>query len=179
MNFLVRPKAGVAPYGLLPALRREMKAIGPDLPFYDIATMEERLTKQAAKARFQLVLVSLFTVMALILASVGIYGVVAFSVAQRTREVAIRMSIGADRASILRMVVGRGALLAGIGLGVGLALIFVVSRSLAGILTATSATDPWILGGTTVLLFLVTLAANYFPARRAAKLDPVLGLRTD
>lgn len=179
MSFLVRPKPGVAPHSLVPALRREMKEIAPDLPMYDVATMEERLSRQTNKARFQILLISLFTVVALVMAAVGIYGVVAFGVAQRTREIAIRMSLGADRGSILRMVVGRGAVLAGIGLALGMAGVLVLHRQLAGLLGQTSATDPLILGGTTLVLFLVTLAANYVPARRAAKLEPLTGLRTD
>jgi len=125
------------------------------------------------------ILVSLFTLMALVLASVGIYGVVAYSTAQRTREIAIRMSLGADRGSVLRMVLGRGAALAGLGLALGLAAIFLVSGRLVSLLYGVSATDPLVLGGTAFVLFAVTLAANYFPARRAAKLEPLTGLRTE
>jgi len=179
MNFLVRPKTGIAPNSLAAALRREMKLIASDLPVYDVLTLEGRLSEQTAKARFQIVLVSLFTLMALILASVGIYGVVAYGTAQRAREIAIRMSLGADRARVLRMVVGRGALLAVLGLALGLAGVFLVSRRLVTLLYGVSATDPLILGGAALVLFLVTLAANYFPARRAAKLEPVMGLRAD
>jgi predicted permease len=179
VGFLVRPAEGVAPQGLINALRQEMKAIAPDLPMYDVATLEERLVQQTDKSRFQILLISLFTVVALVMAAVGIYGVVAFSVAQRTREIAIRMSLGADRGRILRMVVGRGALLAGIGLALGLTAILLLSRQLVSLLHETSATDPLVLGGTTLVLFLVTLAANYFPARRAARLEPLTGLRTD
>ena len=179
MNFLVRPRADSAPRGLEEALRREMRAIAPDLPVYDVATLEQRLSGQTAKARFQVVLVSLFTLMALVLASVGIYGVVAYSTAQRAREIAIRMSLGADRGRVLRMVVGRGAALAAIGLALGLGAVLLVSRSLASLLYGASATDPLVLGGAALVLFLVTLAANYLPARRAAKLEPVMGLRND
>jgi predicted permease len=179
IGFLVRPQTGVAPGVLVNALRQEMKAIAPDLPMYDVATLDERLARQTDKARFQILLISLFTVVALAMAAVGIYGVVAFSVAQRTREIAIRMSLGADRGRILRMVVGRGALLAGIGLVLGLTIILMLGGQLVRLLRETSATDPLVLGGTTLVLFLVTLAANYFPARRAARLEPLTGLRTD
>ncbi len=179
LGFLVRPKPGVAAASLLPALRREVKAIAPDLALYDAATLEERLARQTDKARFQILLISLFTVLALVMAAVGIYGVVAFSVAQRRREIAIRMTQGADRGRILRMVVGRGMLLAALGLGLGLLALLAAGRQLARLLAETSATDPAILGGTTLVLLLVALAANYFPARRAANLDPVTGLRTD
>jgi putative ABC transport system permease protein len=179
LAFLVRPKAGTAGGGLVQALRAEMRAVAPDLPIYDVATMQERLAKQTDKARFQIVLVSLFTVLALVLAAVGIYGVVAYSTVQRTREIAIRMSLGADRGRVLRMVIGRGALLAGAGLGLGLVAVFLMSRKMVSLLYGVSATDPVILGGTALILFVVTLAANYIPARRAAKLEPVLGLRRD
>jgi putative ABC transport system permease protein len=179
MNFLVKPKAAGSLQGLEPALRREVKAISANLPAYDVRTMEERLSEQTARVRFQIVLVGLFTLLALVLASVGIYGVVAYSTAQRTREIAIRMSLGADRVKVLRMVVGRGALLAAAGLGLGLVAILLLSRRLVSLFYGVSATDPLVLGGTALTLFLVTLVANYIPARRAAKLDPVLGLHAD
>lgn len=179
INFLVRPKPGVTPESLMPALRREVQATNPDLAIYDVRTMSERLARQTDKARFQVVLISLFTLLALILAAVGIYGVVAYSVSQRTREIAIRMSLGADRGSILRMVVGRGAVLAGIGLGLGLAAVLFIGRLLQSLLYETSPTDPVILGGTALVLFLVALAANFLPARRAARLEPLTGLRME
>lgn len=179
MSFLVRPQGGASPHSLVPALRREMKAIAPDLPVYDVATMDERLSGQTARARFQIVLVSLFTLLALVLASVGIYGVVAYSTAQRAREIAIRMSLGAGRGRVLRMVVGRGAALAAAGLVLGLVAVLLVSPSLVSVLYGASATDPLILGGAALVLFLVALAANYVPARRAANIEPVAGLRTD
>ncbi len=179
LGFLVRPKPGISASGLLPALRREVKAISPDLALYDAATLEERLARQTDKARFQILLITLFTVLALVMAAVGIYGVVAFGVAQRRREIAIRMSQGADRGRILRMVVGRGMMLAGLGLGLGLLALLALRPQIGRLLAETSATDPAILGGTVLVLLLVTLAANFFPARRAANLDPVTGLRTD
>ena len=179
MSFLVQPKAAASPHGLESALRQEMKILAPDLPIYDVATLEERLSEQTAKARFQIVLISLFSLLALVLASIGIYGVVAYSTSQRTREIAVRMSLGADRAKVVRMVVGRGAALAAIGLALGLIAVFLVSRRLVSLLHGVSATDPLILGGAALVLFLVTLAANYFPARRAANLEPVTGLRAD
>jgi predicted permease len=179
MNFLVKPKAAGSLQGLEPALRREVKAISANLPAYDVRTMAERLSEETARVRFQVVLVGLFTLLALVLASVGIYGVVAYSTAQRTREIAIRMSLGADRVKVLRMVVGRGALLAAAGLGLGLAAVLLLSRWLVSLFYGVSATDPLVLGGTAATLFLVTLVANYIPARRAAKLDPVLGLHSD
>lgn len=177
VNFLVRPKPGTSIASLERAVHQELKAIEPELPPFDAAPLAERLAKQTGKARFQLTLISLFTALALVLAAIGIYGVVAYGVAQRRREIAIRLSLGADRGRILRLVVGRGALLAAIGLAVGLVAIFLLRGPLSGLLYQTSATDPWVLGGTSLVLFLITLVANYLPARRAVRQDPVAGLR--
>jgi ABC-type antimicrobial peptide transport system permease subunit len=163
----------------MPPLRRQMRAIAPDLGVYDVASLQERLDRQTQKARFQVLLIGLFSLLALVLATVGIYGVVAYSVAQGTREIAIRMSMGANRADILRMVVGRGAALAGIGLALGLAALLLLGRQLGTVLFHTSAGDPFILGGACGVLLAVALAANYLPARRAAKLEPAIGLRPE
>jgi len=176
-NFLVRPKPGVPMEQLRKALHDEVMAIDPELPDYDMTTLESRLAKQTSKARFVVILISAFAVLALVLAAIGIYGVTSYSITQRTREIAIRMSLGAARGSILRMVVGRGAVLAAVGLVLGLVAVFLLGRLLADVLYQTSITDPLILGGTSLGLFLVTLAANYFPARRASIVDPVIGLR--
>ena len=177
VNFLVRPKPGVSMGQLRSALHREIMAINPELPDYDAVTLQERLAKQTDKARFQVIMIGVFTVLALILAAIGIYGVISYSVAQRTREIAIRMSLGADRGTILRLVVGRGAVLGAVGLVLGLIAVFLLSRFLNSLLYQTSIVDPMILGGTCLGLFLVTLAANYLPARRAAILDPMVILR--
>jgi predicted permease len=177
VNFLVRPKPGVSMGQLRSALHREIMAINPELPDYDAVTLRERLAKQTDKARFQVIMIGVFTVLALILAAIGIYGVISYSVAQRTREIAIRMSLGADRGTILRLVVGRGAVLAAVGLVLGLVAVFSLSRLLSSLLYQTSLVDPVILGGTCLGLFLVTLVANYLPARRAAILDPMVILR--
>lgn len=177
VNFLVRAQPGISTAGLREPLHREIRAINPEIPEFDIATMEERLAKQTTTARFQVLLISIFTALALILAAIGIYGVISYSIAQRSREIAIRMSLGADRGRILRMVVARGALLAAVGLALGLVAVFALSRPLADLLSQTNVIDPLVLGGTSLALFLVTLAANFLPARRAAVLDPMIVLR--
>ncbi len=179
VNFLVRARPGVAADGLMPALRRQMRAIDPDIGVYDVASLQERLDRQTQRARFQVLLIGLFSLLALVLATVGIYGVVAYGVAQGTREIAIRMSMGANRADILRLVVGRGAVLAGIGLALGLAALLLLGRQLGSVLYRTSAGDPFILGGACGVLLAVALAANYLPARRAARLEPAIGLRPE
>lgn len=177
VNFLVRPRPGVSTAQLRRALADEMAAINPELPIYDVATMAERLARQTDKARFQVVLIGLFSLLALLLAAVGIYGVLAYNVTQRRREIAIRVALGADRTRILRRVVGRASLLALVGLTVGLTAVFALGRLLVDLLFETSIADPLILGGTCLTLFLVSLLANYLPARRAAAADPVSGLR--
>jgi putative ABC transport system permease protein len=177
LNFLVRPKPGVPTAELRTALHREMAAINPELPDFDMMTLDERLDEQTTTARFQVLLISIFTGLALILAAIGIYGVISYSVTQRTREIAIRMSLGADRGRILWMMVARGAVLGGLGLVLGLVGVFALSRFLTTLLSQTSVIDPLVLGGTSLGLFLVTLAANFLPARRAAVLDPMVVLR--
>lgn len=174
VNFLVRPQGGLADAQLRSALHREMQSIDPELPDYDVATLAERLAAQTAKARFQVVLVTVYSVLALLLAAVGIYGVVSYGMAQRRGEIAIRMSLGADRGRIQVMVLRRGALLALAGLALGLAAIVSLRPLLPGL---AALADPWILGGASLGLFLVALAANLLPARRAAKVDPIANLR--
>ena len=177
VNFLVVPKPGVSVDELRNPLNQEMKAINPEIPAFDMATMEERLSKQTNTARFQVILISVFTVLALALAAVGIYGVISYSITQRSREIAIRMSLGADRGRILLMVLARGAVLAGIGLALGLLGVFFLDRFLADLMSQASVVDPLVLGGTSLVLFVVTLVANLLPARRASVLDPMNVLR--
>lgn len=177
VNFLVRPRPGMSTDELQIPLQREMKAINPEIPAFDMATMEDRLARQTNTARFQVILIGVFTVLALVLAAVGIYGVISYSITQRSREIAIRMSLGADRSRILLMILARGAVLAGIGLALGLLGVFVLNRLLSGLLSQASVIDPVVLVGTSLVLFLVTLAANLLPARRAAVLDPMNVLR--
>jgi putative ABC transport system permease protein len=177
VNFLVRPQPGLATAKLRSALHKEMMAIDPEVPYYDVATMEERLAQQTHKETFQLILINVFAGLALLLAIVGIYGVVSYGVAQRRSEIAVRMSLGADRANIFRMVVGRGVVLTAVGLVLGIAAVFSLSPLLVSLLYKTSILDPLILIGTSLGLFVITLMANYIPARRAATLDPMAGLR--
>jgi predicted permease len=177
VNYLVRPKPGVSMDQLRAPLHQAIMAINPEIPDYDVAPLQERLTLQTGRAKFLVILISLFAVLALILSAIGIYSVISYSVTQRSREIAIRMSLGADRGRILQMVVVRGAVLALVGLVLGLVAVFSLSGLLASLLSQTSIIDPLVLGGTSLALFLVTLAANFLPARRAAVLDPMIILR--
>lgn len=179
LNFLVRPEDGLDAHSLVPALVAEIHEIAPDLVPYDAATFDERLAHQTEQGRFQVILVSLFTAVALILATIGIYGVVSYNVAQRTREIGIRMALGARRADVVRLIVLRGAFLAAIGLAAGLVGVLALNGAMERVLYGAKALDPLLLGGTSALLFAVTVVASYVPARRAARLEPVLGLRAE
>ncbi|HSG38289.1 MAG TPA: ADOP family duplicated permease, partial [Thermoanaerobaculia bacterium] len=161
VNYLVIPKAGVPVEQVQASLQEEIRAINPEVPAYEMMPLQDLLDKQTGRARFLVILMSLFAALALIMASIGIYGVISYSVTQRSREIAIRMSLGASRGQVLGMMVGRGAVLAGIGLVLGLVTLFALSRLIVNLLYETSVTDPLILGGTSLALLLVTLLANY------------------
>ncbi len=139
--------------------------------------MDERLARQTNRERFQLLLINIFAVLALALAIVGIYGVISYGVTQRKAEIAVRMSLGADRGRILRMIVGRGAVLTAVGLVLGIVAVFLLRPLLFSLLYKTSVFDPLILIGTSLGILVITLLANYIPARRAAALDPATSLR--
>jgi putative ABC transport system permease protein len=124
-------------------------------------------------------LLSLFAVIAGVLAAVGIYGVMSYSVTQRTHELGIRMALGAGRATVVRMIVAEGAKLALAGVGIGLLAALALTRSMAGLLPGISATDPLVVAALALSLSAVALLASYVPARRAAKVDPIIALRAE
>jgi ABC-type antimicrobial peptide transport system permease subunit len=179
LNFLVRPEPGLAASSLGERVRAEIQEEAPDLAVYDVRTMEQRLATQTEHGRFEVLLVSLFTFIALVLAIIGVYGVISYGVAQRTREIGIRMALGADRRDVLRLVVLRGTARAALGLGIGLVAVLLLRGWLEELMYGTSAMDPVILIGTSVLLLAVTAVASFVPARRASRLEPVRGLRSE
>jgi putative ABC transport system permease protein len=130
-----------------------------------------------ADRRFLLLLVGLFACVALILAGVGLYGVVAFFVAQRAQEIGVRMALGAQRSDVLRLVLGEGARMAAIGVAIGIGASLAITRLMSSLFFGISATDPLTFAGVAILLSLVALAASYIPARRAMRVDPVRALR--
>jgi predicted permease len=173
--FLVARSPQVA--ALVPAIRRVVLALDRDLPVYDVATMEQRISGSTSRTRFSAYLLGAFAGLALVLATIGIYGVMSYSVAQRTREIGIRMALGAERADVVKLVVGQGLVLALTGIAAGLVGAFVLTRFLSSMLYNVQPTDPATFVGASALLTGVALLASYVPARRATKIDPLVALR--
>jgi predicted permease len=166
--------------GLAAAVRRQVLEIDPTLSVFNVRTLEEQVSQSLAPLRMNVIVLTTFGLLALSLASIGLYGVASYSVAQRTREIGVRMALGARPSSVLGLVLGRGLVLIGLGLVVGL----ILSVSLASFIPATllpnvSARDPWTFTTTAGLLTVVALLANYIPARRATRIDPLVALRAE
>jgi len=170
-------KASGDPNQLVAAARQQVKAIDPDQPIHTVLTMDEIRAESVAPERLNLTLLSIFAGIALILAIVGIYGVMSYSVTQRTHEIGIRMAIGAQPRDVFRMVLGQGMMLALIGVGFGLLGAFALTRLMATMLFGVEPTDPATFAAIAVLLTTVALLACYIPGRRATKVDPVISLR--
>jgi putative ABC transport system permease protein len=142
-----------------------------------VQTMEAVVDESIAQNRLNMILLSAFAGLALLLASIGIYGVQAYAVRQRTREVGIRVAMGAQPAEVFRLIIGQGLRLATTGIVIGLAASFGLTRLMASQLYGLSATDPWTFIGVSIVLLTVALAACFIPARRATRIDPVVALR--
>jgi ABC-type antimicrobial peptide transport system permease subunit len=167
------------PASMVGAVRNEVLAIDKDQPVSAVKTMSEMRSESLAPLRFNTVALSIFAGLGLILAAVGIYGVMAYSVGQRTHEIGIRMALGAQPGAVLRLILRQGMLLVLIGVVVGLALSFGLTRIMASFLYGVTATDPATFVFVAVVLSLVALLANYIPARRATKVDPLIALRNE
>lgn len=165
------------PLALAPAVRQAVWSLDKDQPVVDIRTMEDLLWVSLARARFSTVVLGVFAGMALLLAITGIYGVVSYSVAERTREIGIRVALGAQRSDVLRMVLRQGLILAGFGIGIGLAAALALTRLMTSLLFGTSASDPTTFACVAGLLLMVALSACCLPARSAMKIDPMVALR--
>ncbi|MBA2340502.1 MAG: ABC transporter permease [Pyrinomonadaceae bacterium] len=175
VSFAVRTK--VEPASLTATLRREVSALDPNQPVYNINTMDANIAESIASQRFSMLLLGLFAVVALVLASVGIYGVMSYSVTQRTHEIGIRMALGAQGRDVLRLVVGQGLVLCLVGVGVGLLAALILTRFLASLLYGVSAIDLVTYLAVSVLITIVAFLASYIPARRASRIDPMIALR--
>lgn len=157
--------------------REQVAAIDRGVPVYQIATMDQLLGNSVAPQRFNLFLLGLFASLALALAAVGVYGVLAFSVSRRIHEIGIRLALGAHQRDILRLVIRQGMTLALAGIFLGIVGAMALTRLMAGLLYGVSATDPMTFIAVPVLLMFVALAACYVPARRATRVDPMTALR--
>jgi predicted permease len=165
------------PLSLVPAVRQAIWAVDPAQPVSNIRTMNEVVGEEVAQRRMGMTLLAAFAALALLLSSLGIYGVLSYAVTQRTQEIGIRMALGAGRQDVLRLVMADGLRLATAGVAIGLGVSFALTRLMTGLLFGVSASDPITLAGVTLLLTAVALLACYIPARRAAKVDPLIALR--
>src|SRR5208282_678860 len=175
MSLLV--KSGVDPAALTSAIRGAVESIDKDQPIFAISTMKELVSNSVATRRMTLVLLGLFGGLALVLGAIGIYGVISYSVAQRTREIGVRMALGAPRLGVFQLVIGQGMRLAGSGIIIGIAAAFGLARLMSSLLYGVSPADLETFAGVAILLTLVAFAACYIPARRAMKVDPMVALR--
>jgi putative ABC transport system permease protein len=161
------------------AIRDQIRAIEPNDPVNQVVTMDGRLSNSVAQRRFQTLLLGVFAAVALVIATVGIYGVTSYAVSQRTQEIGIRMALGAQTGDVLRMVVGQGMRLALIGVALGVAASLALTRVMKNLLFNVSATDPATFALIALLLVGVAFIASYVPARRATKVDPLIALRSE
>ena len=167
------------PSKMASAVRKEIAALDSGVPVYQVATMDQLLSATVATERFNLFLLVFFAALALTLAAVGIYGVLAFGVSRRTREIGIRLALGAHPREVLRLVVRQGMQLVFAGILLGIAGALALTRLMASLLYSVSPTDPATFAVVSVLLGLVALIACYVPARRAMRVDPMVALRTE
>ena len=162
---------------IAPAARAVIHNLDPDQPIGEVSTMESLLFKSISRSRFNTTLLSVFSLVALVMAVVGIYGVMSYSVLQRTHEIGVRMALGAQRSDVLKLVLTQGIILGILGVGAGLLASFGLTRLMATLLFEVAATDKATFAAVAIGLFLITLIACYIPARRATKVDPLTALR--
>ncbi|HVF89035.1 MAG TPA: FtsX-like permease family protein, partial [Blastocatellia bacterium] len=175
MSLIVR--AGSDPATMASAIRQEVMAVDPNQPVYNVQTMEKVISESFSDRRLNMMLLSIFAGVALILAMVGIYSVMSYTVAQATREIGIRMALGARAVDVLKLIVGRGLGLALVGVILGVAGAFALTRFLSSLLFGVTSTDPLTFIVVSGLLLLVAIVSSYLPARRATRVDPMRALR--
>ena len=165
------------PHALVAPVRKEVQRMDANAPVFGVLTAEEYVARSVGSTRFNMTLLAAFAAVALVLTAVGLYGVIAFSVSQSTREIGIRVALGAQGRDALRLVMGQGMLLTLAGVGIGLAAAGAVTRVMAALLFGVGATDPATFAGAALLLVVVAALACYVPARRATRVDPMVALR--
>jgi predicted permease len=174
-DFMMRTRSD--PDALLPSIRQTVEGMNSQQVVYGVETMDGVISDSLAARRFAMILLGVFAALALILACVGIYGVISYLVGQRTHEIGVRLALGAQRRDILRLVLGQGAKMALIGVGIGVLVALGLTRLMTNQLFGVSAHDPLTFAGVAAVLILVALAACYIPARRAMRVDPIVALR--
>jgi putative ABC transport system permease protein len=165
------------PQQLANAVQAAVHSIDRDIPIADVKTMDQYVSASISAPRFNTMLLGGFAALALVLAAIGIFGVISYSVVQRTQEIGVRRALGADTASVLRLVLSEGMGLAGIGIAVGLAGAFAITRLLSSLLFGVTPTDAGTFTGVAMILCAVAFFASYVPARRATRVDPMIALR--
>jgi predicted permease len=175
MRIALRTKAD--PASMTASIREAMQSLDPDLPLAKVATLTTLVGDSLSQPRFAMLLLASFGVLALLLASIGMYGVISYSVMQRTQEIGIRMALGAERRSVFRMVLSQGARLAGVGIAIGLLAALGLTRVMSSFLFGVQPTDPLTFAIVSLLLVGTALLACYLPARRATRVDPMIALR--
>jgi putative ABC transport system permease protein len=165
------------PRNLAGAVRDAVQEVDPEQPIFDIKTMEQRIADAASGTRFNATLLAFFGFVALALSAVGVYGVIAYSVAERTHEIGIRVALGASRGDVVGMVMGQGTMMTVAGLAIGLGGAWFATRFIASLLYGIAPGDPLTLGAAAGTLGVVAMAACYLPARRAMRVDPMVALR--
>jgi putative ABC transport system permease protein len=165
------------PLSLTSAAQNVVWSVNKDVPLASVRTMQDLIANSVQRRKFSMFLLSIFAAVAMLLAAIGLYGVMSYSVAQRTHEIGIRMALGAQRPDVLALVVKQGMALAIIGIAAGAMLSLGMTRLIAGMLFGITATDPLTFVGVAALLGTVAFLANYLPARRASKVDPMVALR--
>ena len=176
---LVVKSKTLEPEKLAQAIRGILRKLDPAVPIYDVARLDELLATSYADRQFVMRLLGAFSMLALLLAAIGLYGVVSYTVAQRTRELGLRVALGARPADIFRLVASGGLGTVAIGLAVGLFAAFALTRFLRALLFDVNATDPATIAGAVFTLAVVALLAHWLPVRRALRIDPVVALRQE
>ena len=177
MTLIARTAGG--PQQTVGAIRGEVKSLDPDLPVYKVQTLDQIVSTSVSQTRFPTLVLSIFAGLALLLAAVGVYGVLAYTVEQRKHEIGVRMALGAPQAQILRLFLGQGVKWAILGGGAGLLIAFILEHFMRSMLFEVGPYDPRIFGSGAAILAIVVLMACYFPARRATKIDPMAAARSE
>ncbi|HWK10516.1 MAG TPA: ABC transporter permease, partial [Vicinamibacterales bacterium] len=172
-------RTATPPASIADAVREQVHAVDASLPVSRVRPLDEVVSRSISQPRFYMLLLTIFAGVALVLASVGIFGVLSYAVAQRTREIGIRMALGAQERTVLQMIVGHAMVLVLAGIGIGAALALVVSRGMSTMLFSVTATDPTTFVSVAAILCAVALVASYVPARRATRVDPIVALRSE